>query len=343
MTTHNNGQLTNGDELKCFNQTTTHNFTNNQNYLWNETVPWKNSWTIEPTQQTFPWQNPWTIEPLKTYYIPKTITTTQMRNQVSKKPECFITVNKSRLKSYTSNKNVYMDNNTEFEIEIFNPSTEVFGILFKINGQYISTSKLVIYPGKRMLLDRFIEEKKKFKYTTYSVENSKETKEAIALNGNIEIEFYREVYYEQPTYNFLASSSTGYYNCNNPSTLAVGTNFTNTSSINTEFKSSNFNSDEVKIKKSFFNQKLSARSATPMDEEIETGIIGKGNDSKQDFTDVNMTFEYSYDTIIKYKILPLSQKPFEIRNLINYCTQCGTKLKQTYKFCPNCSTKIFST
>lgn len=119
-----------------------------------------------------------------------TIYITPTRGPLSKNPECRITVNKSRLKEFGSN--VYMADESEFEIEMFNPSTETLGARIKINGRYISESIFVLYPGQRMLLDRFLDDANKFKFKTYTVSNTKEAKEAIVDNGNVQVEFYRE-------------------------------------------------------------------------------------------------------------------------------------------------------
>jgi rRNA maturation endonuclease Nob1 len=43
---------------------------------------------------------------------------------------------------------------------------------------------------------------------------------------------------------------------------------------------------------------------------------------------------------VEYKILPKSSKPVEVQEIRNYCTECGTKVKTNYKFCPSCGNKI---
>jgi rRNA maturation endonuclease Nob1 len=43
---------------------------------------------------------------------------------------------------------------------------------------------------------------------------------------------------------------------------------------------------------------------------------------------------------VKYKILPMSSKPIEGKDLKKYCTECGKKVKETFKFCPSCGTKV---
>jgi rRNA maturation endonuclease Nob1 len=54
-----------------------------------------------------------------------------------------------------------------------------------------------------------------------------------------------------------------------------------------------------------------------------------------------MDFEnYPCETVIM-KIMAESNKPIEVSDIRNYCSDCGTRMKkQTWKFCPNCGSKI---
>jgi hypothetical protein len=69
---------------------------------------------------------------------------------------------------------------------------------------------------------------------------------------------------------------------------------------------------------------------------IETGRVEKGEESKQNFTNLYQNFEYNVSHQISLKILPLSNKNKTTEDIKYYCTECGTKTKSKYKFCPSC-------
>ena len=101
-----------------------------------------------------------------------------------------IALNRNRLRSYE--KSVYLKDGSNFEIELFNGET--VNVLAKIwlNGNLISNSGLILKPGQRFFLDRFIDTNNKFLFETYKVDASIETASAIANNGLIRVEFFRE-------------------------------------------------------------------------------------------------------------------------------------------------------
>lgn len=88
--------------------------------------------------------------------------------------------------------NIYLDNEEEFQIELHNPLKECVLADIRLNGQSISKSGLVLKPGQRVYLDCFIDDKKKFIFQTYEVENTQESKDAIGNNGLMEVFFYKE-------------------------------------------------------------------------------------------------------------------------------------------------------
>jgi len=71
------------------------------------------------------------------------------------KPTAHITVNKSRLKAYGST--VYLQDGSNFEVELYNPSNQTHLAKIKINGSYISQAGIIIKPGERVFLERFID------------------------------------------------------------------------------------------------------------------------------------------------------------------------------------------
>lgn len=173
----------------------------------------------------------------------------------------FVSVDGNRLKQHSEN-TVYLDNGREFQLEVFNPTTSKVLAKIKINGSYISSSGLVLKPGQRVFLERYFDIAKKFKYETYSVDNTPETAGAIANNGLIEIEFHKEqipvqpILYNPPVWdwnwnnnNIYYSSGSGCYgstptiagNINSFTCDASNMSFTDSSSVSNTSVSNNIN------------------------------------------------------------------------------------------------------
>ena len=74
---------------------------------------------------------------------------------------------------------------------------------------------------------------------------------------------------------------------------------------------------------------------------IETGRVEAGSSSDQKFEYVNKSFDYYAFHTVECKLLPISQKinTAEDINVKRYCTNCGTKQKPEFKFCPSCGEK----
>jgi len=225
-------------------------------------------------------------------------------------PSATITKGRGRLKTYGSN--VYLKDGSNFEIELYNPKTTSVLAKIWINGQVISAAGgIVLRPGQRVFLERFIDVTKKFKFTTYEVDDSSQTKLAIANNGKIEVLFYDE--YVSNTSSVMLyghTITTNYYN--RPSTLTVG------GSAGTINCSSSLSSNS-----------------------IETGIVEKGGNSKQRFSNTYGNFNSWTCSTSVWQILPESKKPVEMGEIRSYCTGCGTRHKKaTWKFCPNCGIPV---
>jgi hypothetical protein len=116
------------------------------------------------------------------------------------KPDAWIVVNNQKDKSKPSdrgrksikNGKVYLDDKQEFQIELYNPLTECVLCDVKLNGQSISQSGLVLKPAQRFYLDCFIDDKKKFIFNTYEVEDTQESTDSTKNNGLLEVFFYKE-------------------------------------------------------------------------------------------------------------------------------------------------------
>lgn len=279
-----------------------------------------------------------------------------------------IAVNKSLLKEYSNSSNeriVYMHDGTEFQIQIFNLYSYTIGVSFKFNSNFESSQLLVLRPGERVWLDRYLNNESRLLFSTYEVGNSEEVKNAIKDNGNLQIKFYKEkennywnnlVYANQPIIDtaepykhinawysdnancfsnevntLRASSSINFYN-NTNAALNVGGNTTgSTSTTNCVATSS--------ITDAYANS-MPTSATVRSNKSIETGRIEEGSHSNQRFDNVYKDFEIWPFKIEYIKILPFSQKQVNINDISKrYCYNCGRKLNQKYKFCPFCGTK----
>jgi hypothetical protein len=270
-------------------------------------------------------------------------------------PCAYITKDKKRLKQV--GQNVYLKNGDEFELELFNPTTNTVLTKIKLDGNYISGGGIVLKPGQRVFLERYLDDARKFKFETYEVDGtSNEVLDAITGNGDVVIDFFDE--YKKPvwnnqityggsfggpihTYNNAGTISGGYVQSTisngsalfSSSSTTAGINF-NTTSISNTFEGPNLRS----AKKS----KGNSRSEVTMDS-LETGRVEKGGKSDQSFQTVNKSFNHYTCSTSIWKILPESQKQYDNKDLKVYCTNCGKKRKKdSDKFCSSCGNK-FST
>lgn len=253
-------------------------------------------------------------------------------------PQAFIAVNKSRIKQYDKSSNTptyYLQKGQEFQLELFNPTSGTILAKIFLNGNAISQGGLVLRPGERVFLDRYIDVAKKFLFDTYEVANTSEVKKAIEDNGDFKVEFYKEYVHQNYYGGFLGFGSNGsstYYGSN----LNLTTNYSSditytTNSISPISANLNYNSTpegpnirQVRSKKT-----------------IETGRVEQGSASNQKLETVNKSWEYFPFHTIEYKMLPLSQKinTVEDINVKRYCTNCGSKLGKGDKYCSQCGNK----
>jgi hypothetical protein len=278
-------------------------------------------------------------------------------------PCAYIAKDKKRLKQFGHN--VYLNNGDEFQLELFNPSSTTVLAKIKLDGSYISGGGIVLKPGQRVFLERYLDDPRKFKFETYEVDGtSNEVLDAIAGNGDVVIDFFDE--YKQPVWNnpitFVGGS---YFNGNtytpptyvdNPYTVNGGSptftttnvnySSTNTGGINFNTASSNtFAGPNIRSKRGILKSKPNSRSEVTMDflsmDSLETGRVEKGGSSDQSFKTVDKTFNHHTCATSIWKILPVSQKVYEKQELKVYCTNCGKKRKKdSDKFCSSCGNKF---
>jgi hypothetical protein len=250
-----------------------------------------------------------------------------------------ITKNRNRSKIYDDS--VYLKDGENFEIELFNPTTSRVLAKITINGNYISNSGIVLKPGERVYLERFIDSNNKFVFETYEVEGSNEALNAIRNNGGVEVSFYTEI-------------MTSTYSSFNDGSLTINSGSSTVYGSGTLYDTYSYPFGGTTVNNLFTSSSLSGVSglsgpiglngdAGPegIKGSIETGRIEKGDSSNQLFETVNGNFSTFTTSSITIKLLPESQKPVEVSTLRNYCTNCGTRAKkQSWKFCPSCGSKI---
>lgn len=252
-----------------------------------------------------------------------------------------ITKKKNRLKVYPSTKDqVYLNDGDEFEIELFNPKTSPVLAKISINGKRISERGIILNPGQRIFLERFLDSPEKFKFSTYKVNNSQEVREAIAENGLIKIDFYEEynsastsgiTWTKYTNWPIFGSTTGGYFSTTGGSTTTTTNTFYNSSLTYTSSVAGSFdvsNSSDV------------SRNINKRADHIETGRVESGSNSDQDFQNANGNFNSWPCNIVEYQILPIAQKHIETKEIRTYCTECGTRNKQDWKFCPTCGKKF---
>jgi hypothetical protein len=238
-----------------------------------------------------------------------------------------ITRNRNRFKIYEDT--IYLKNGETFEIELFNPSTAKVLAEIKINGIKISSGGIILRPGERVYLERFIETNNKFLFETYEIDKSDEAINAIRDNGTVEVEFFGE---RHDFYN-NRSFTIGTYTYGSPNTTGE--------LYSTKIGNSGIPGQSTCFGGTTENFIYSTTTSVAGSKSLETGRIEKGDSSNQDFKQSHGTFNYFPSKSCKYRILPESQKPIESNSIRNYCTDCGTRMKkQTWKFCPNCGCKI---
>lgn len=283
----------------------------------------------------------------------KTTTNTYVVNSGTESPQAWVAIKRNRQKIYNrqGKTQVYLKDGQEFQIELFNPTQTRYLVKFKINGNYQADRGLILNPGQRYFLDRFIDDDKKLEFSTYEVEDSKAAKKAIEKNGLLEVEFYAETFlhgniisypkiYNTPNWSqpiWTTNPSTFWYGTSNGISNNAGGSSTLTLAGST-INNVSYTSGTVNCGTTYTS--TSNYSSVVNDASIETGRVEKGEKSDQLFEQGYGTFSSwaSYTTTVQ--IIPLSQKPAEAQEIRSYCTGCGSRVKkQTWKFCPNCGTE----
>jgi hypothetical protein len=244
-------------------------------------------------------------------------------------PTARVAVNRNVLKQYAvgNTNTVFVSDGTEFELELFNPTQTTIMCKITLNGT-TQSDDLVLYPGQRVFLERYLDCDKKFLFKTYEVdENNEEVDEAIKNNGNITVQFFKEVeviYYDYPTTTITINSPLNYNGVMTTGGSTAG------------YCQSTFTNDVSNLGITY------TASCDTSNFKKETGIIDKGNKSDQYLSNVYTSFNQFPFHTVKIKILPDSQriKTSEDIKYKKYCSNCGKKVNHKDKYCSFCGNKL---
>jgi len=232
-------------------------------------------------------------------------------------PTASLTVNRACLDHHDGD-TFYLKDETQFEIELFNPRKSKVLAKIEIDGTSVSGNGIVLHPGEKVLLERRIDSSKKFLFKTYRAGDSKEADGAISENGRIRVSFYEE------QVSFSLNNATN----NFPSFLLTD--------------SPTWKNDGLPYAGTTINYITTTAGANAsVAGSLETGRVEKGKLSDQVLSTEGSSFCLYATNVVDLKILPESQKPENSRAIRNYCSNCGTNIKgQGWKFCPSCGTQV---
>lgn len=271
---------------------------------------------------------------------------------------------------------VYLNDGDEFQIQLFNPTNRVIGAKLKFNnerkGWVSSDNYIVLRPGERVWLERFLDCHDKFVFNTYEVSNSKQVMEAIKDNGDITVEFYYEdnsckcdsitisrpnILYSEPftfapkiyygsnisdsgSVIYSTNSCISLENSDSVSAISQMLGLTSNASATTTAGSATVNTATY-YNDSTYTTTKKEYNPSKSDKTIETGRVEHGSYSGQNFKNVYYNFEYWPFATKNFKLLPVSRKQYSEHDLKKiYCTNCGKKLSSKFKFCPACGAKV---
>ena len=270
-----------------------------------------------------------------------------------------IAVNKSLLKEYQTSygRTVYLDKDSEFQIKLFNPTTETIAADIFVNGKSLG-EKIIIRPGQLIWLERYLDEAKKFRFDTYEVDvNIEEVKQAIRNNGDIKVKFYKEKDLKNNWCKLLGHSLYDYGgkveinsapNWNNTDITCstndlVNTSLTSNVATMDSYACNYFTTYNTRgtIDTTTTSYSTTSKSKRGISQPTETGRVEKGGYSNQRFDTINLDIESCAFATEEIKLLPKSQKPVYKEDLEKlYCPQCGRKVKTKFKYCPFCGEKL---
>ena len=259
----------------------------------------------------------------------------------------------------------YLRDGQEFMLMMHNPTSKVIAAKLYFNGK-AQANAIRLRPGERVWLDRFVDVDKKLKFDTYFVENSDESKHAIAGNGKVRVEFFeqaetvipppinypnwpviRPIFIDRPVYPYIHPYTMPspywqpgiFYSSGIPGNIG-GCNANYAAGVTT----SSYNSTGVignnGSSGSAGESHVTMDSMQEFSDELETGRIEAGEKSKQELKESYDEFKPNYFHSIEIELLPESRKPVSAKDLRPKCAKCNRKQKKKEIFCPSCGTKF---
>lgn len=229
----------------------------------------------------------------------------------SRNPQAWIAIQKNRLKVHSGQK-VFLNDGQEFQIELHNPTQSRLLVKFQLNGRYPSHRGLILNPGQRYFLDRFLDVQRRLTFSTYEVEDNSASREAISKNGLLRIEFYEE---STPSFvNWGGLYNTGTSTSNNWNNCLTTISYSNSASYGGNISGTTFTS--------------LCSDFSPAEKSLETGRIEEGKNSSQSFSEGYGNFNSWTSFVTEIKLLPASRMEMETSEMKSYCTECGTKKKK---------------
>lgn len=253
-------------------------------------------------------------------------------------PEAYIVtqnITKNRLKVYTNNR-LYLNEGDEFQIEFENYTTRNFLAKIKLNGEWISNSGLILKPGQHIYLDRYLDTPRRFKFSTYAVDNTPQAKQAIKNNGEVEIYFYEQLINFNFT-NHPAITQPEWYWWYNNQGITGSVSYRGSSANAGLYGTGRYGYADMSVN-CCNDGDLNAFHGMP--DKIETGRVEQGSHSSQVLKEENMEFNNWHSHFIAYKILPVSTYQHQ-QPVRNYCSSCSYRVRDSkWVFCPKCGNRI---
>lgn len=278
-----------------------------------------------------------------------------MSNFITKDELAKIAISKNLIKEYKSSnseRTVYLNDGTEFQIYLKNPYQTHLGIKISVNNKSIG-NMLVLRPGQSFWLDRFLNDNKKFLFSTYKVEDTNEMRYAINNNGKVKIEFFHEkensynsnpiftkIYDDNKWLKYDYTISTGGTRlCNDVNTCYYSNSIYPDCSAANTITANTANSVTIGLSRQSIDK--NANSKVDHNPSLETGRVEKGGRSDQEFDVCDIDFDYYPFQTESILILPNSRKQIRVEDTRRkYCSQCGKKVSPKDKFCSNCGAKL---
>lgn len=286
-------------------------------------------------------------------------------------PTANLAIQKSRMKLYQTAGQMptyYLQSGQNFEIELFNPTSDVILAKIHLNGSPITQGGLILNPGQRVFLDRYIDVAKKFLFDTYEVSNTEEVRKAIQDNGDFKVEFYKEykpvyqplintplIIRNYPHYDYKDYFNQQDYNCNvNTGGYVRGSttttiNLTDNSnisltnaSLNNTFMDNNLTMDSClrqskSITTASFNSSdgEAALSSAPRKKQLRSALSKKIETGRVEMgSDSDQKLVSVNKTFELYPFHTIEYKMLPISQKINTAESLNVK-----RYCTNCATK----